>query len=207
MAVGRGRIRGVPLLLFRVSFTGELGFELNVPADHALEIWQAVYAAGAAHGITEYGTETMHVLRAEKGYIIVGQDTDGTVTPDDAGLTWAIGKNKPDFVGKRSLERASMRAADRKQLVGLRSRDGRTVLEEGAQIAEQPNHAPSKPLLGHVTSAYASSVLKAPIALGMVAGGRARIGQTLFVPMPHGDIAVEVTSPVFYDPEGTHINE
>jgi sarcosine oxidase subunit alpha len=207
MAVGRGRICGVPLLLFRVSFTGELGFELNVPADHALEIWQSVYAAGAAHGITEYGTETMHVLRAEKGYIIVGQDTDGTVTPDDAGLTWAIGKNKPDFVGKRSLERASMRAADRKQLVGLRSRDGRTVLEEGAQIAEQPNHAPSQPLLGHVTSAYASSVLKAPIALGMVAGGRARIGQTLFVPMPRGEIAVEVTSPVFYDPEGTHINE
>jgi sarcosine oxidase subunit alpha len=80
-------------------------------------------------------------------------------------------------------------------------------LEEGAQIAEQPNHAPTKPLLGHVTSAYASSVLKAPIALGMVAGGRARIGQTLFVPMPRGDIAVEVTSPVFYDPEGTHINE
>jgi sarcosine oxidase subunit alpha len=119
MAVGRGRIVGVPLLLFRVSFTGELGFELNVPAEQGLDVWQAVHAAGGAYGITEYGTETMHVLRAEKGYIIVGQDTDGTVTPDDAGLTWAIGKNKPDFVGKRSLQRASMKAADRKQLVGL----------------------------------------------------------------------------------------
>ena len=207
MAVGRGRIIGVPLLLFRVSFTGELGFELNVPAEHGLEVWQAVRAAGAAYGITEYGTETMHVLRAEKGYIIVGQDTDGTVTPDDAGLSWAIGKNKPDFVGKRSLQRASMKAADRKQLVGLRSRDGRTVLEEGAQIAEHANHRASMPLLGHVTSAYASSVLKAPIALGMVAGGRARIGQRVFVPMPSGDIEVEVTSPVFYDPEGLRINE
>jgi sarcosine oxidase, subunit alpha len=207
MAVGRGRIVGVPLLLFRVSFTGELGFELNVPADHGREVWQAVHAAGAAHGITAYGTETMHVLRAEKGYIIVGQDTDGTVTPDDAGLSWAIGKSKPDFVGKRSLQRASMKAADRKQLVGLRSKDGRTVLEEGAQIAEHANHRATMPLLGHVTSAYASSVLKAPIALGMVAGGRARIGQRVFVPMPSGDIEVEVTSPVFYDPEGLRINE
>jgi sarcosine oxidase subunit alpha len=207
MAVGRGRIVGVPLLLFRVSFTGELGFELNVPAEHGLEVWQAVHAAGAAYGITEYGTETMHVLRAEKGYIIVGQDTDGTVTPDDAGLGWAIGKNKPDFIGKRSLQRASMQAADRKQLVGLRSKDGRTVLEEGAQIAERAHTAAPMPLLGHVTSAYASSVLKAPIALGMVAGGRARIGQSLFVPMPGAAIEVQVTSPVFYDPAGLRINE
>ena len=206
MAVGRGRICGVPLLLFRVSFTGELGFELNVPAEHGLEVWQAVHTAGASYGITEYGTETMHVLRAEKGYIIVGQDTDGTVTPDDAGLSWAIGKNKADFVGKRSLERAAMKATDRKQLVGLRSKDGSALLEEGAQIAARPNHTPGQPLLGHVTSAYASSVLKAPIALAMVAGGRARMGETLFVPMPGRDIAVEVTSPVFYDPEGVRIN-
>ena len=74
------------MLLFRVSFTGELGFEINVPADYGAAVWESVYAAGQAHGISEYGTETMHVLRAEKGYIIVGQDTDGTVTPDDAGL-------------------------------------------------------------------------------------------------------------------------
>jgi sarcosine oxidase, subunit alpha len=207
MAVGRGRICGVPLLLFRVSFTGELGFEINVPAEHALPVWQAVYAAGSAHGITEYGTETMHVLRAEKGYIIVGQDTDGTVTPDDAGLSWAIGKNKADFVGKRSLQRASMQADTRKQLVGLRSVDGRTVLQEGAQIAERPHPTVPLPLLGHVTSAYASSVLAAPIALGLVAGGRARVGQRLFIPMPEGAVEVEVSSPVFYDPEGLRINE
>ena len=94
------------MLLFRVSFTGELGFEINVPADYGAAVWEAIHAAGQAHGMVEYGTETMHVLRAEKGYIIVGQDTDGTVTPDDAGLSWAVGKNKADFVGKRSLERA-----------------------------------------------------------------------------------------------------
>jgi sarcosine oxidase subunit alpha len=206
MSVGRGRICGVPMLLFRVSFTGELGFEINVPADFGRSVWEAVHAAGQVHGITEYGTETMHVLRAEKGYIIVGQDTDGTVTPDDAGLTWAIGKSKADFVGKRSLERPSMKAPTRKQLVGLRTKDPRTVLDEGAQIAAKSGQKPPMELIGHVTSSYASSVLGHSIALGMVAGGRARLGQTLYVPMPDGDLEVEVTAPVFYDPAGARIN-
>jgi sarcosine oxidase, subunit alpha len=206
MSVGRGRICGAPMLLFRVSFTGELGFEINVPADFGLAGWEAVYARGREHGITEYGTETMHVLRAEKGYIIVGQDTDGTVTPDDAGLTWAIGKNKPDFVGKRSLDRASMKSPDRKQLVGLRTKDPRIVLEEGAQVAAKAGQKPPMELIGHVTSSYASSALGCSIALGMVAGGRNRLGQTLYVPMPGGDLEVEVTSTVFYDTAGARIN-
>jgi sarcosine oxidase subunit alpha len=206
MAVARGKISGVPMILFRVSFTGELGFEINVPADYGAAVWESVYAAGQAHGISEYGTETMHVLRAEKGYIIVGQDTDGTVTPDDAGLTWAIGKTKTDFVGKRSLERPSMKAPDRKQLVGLRACDGRTVLEEGAQVAAKPGQTPPMALIGHITSSYASSVLGYPIALALVAGGRALMGKHLYVPMPGGDIEVEVTSPIFYDPAGGRIN-
>jgi len=194
------------MLLFRVSFTGELGFEVNVPADFGGAVWEAIYAAGQKHGMVEYGTETMHVLRAEKGYIIVGQDTDGTVTPDDAGLSWAIGKNKVDFVGKRSLERASMKSANRKQLVGLRTRNSGTVLEEGAQVAAKAGQRPPMELIGHVTSSYASSVLGYPIALALVAGGRARMGQTLYVPMPGRDLEVEVTSPVFYDPSGARIN-
>ncbi len=206
MSVGRGRICGVPLLLFRVSFSGELGFEINVPADYGAAVWEAIYASGQAHGMVAYGTETMHVLRAEKGYIIVGQDTDGTVTPDDAGLSWAVGKNKADYVGKRSLERASMKAADRKQLVGLRTRAADTVLEEGAQVAAKPGQKPPMELIGHVTSSYTSSVLGYPIALALIAGGRARLGQTLYVPMPSGDLEVEVTSPVFYDPTGARTN-
>jgi len=153
-----------------------------------------------------YGTETMHVLRAEKGYIIVGQDTDGTVTPDDAGLSWAIGRKKPDFVGRRSLQRSSMQAPDRKQLVGLRAKDGRTLLDEGAQIATHPGQTPPMRLIGHVTSSYDSAALECPIALGMVAGGRALLGRTLYVPMPGGDVEVEVVSPVFYDPKGERIN-
>jgi sarcosine oxidase subunit alpha len=206
MSVGPGRICGVPMLLFRVSFTGELGFEINVPADFGLGVWEAVHAAGQAHGITEYGTETMHVLRAEKGYIIVGQDTDGTVTPDDAGLSWAIGKSKADFVGKRSLERASMKSTDRKQLVGLRTKDPGVTLEEGSQVAAKSGQKPPMDLIGHVTSSYASGVLGQSIALALIEGGRARLGQTLYVPMPNGDLEVEVTSSVFYDPAGARIN-
>jgi sarcosine oxidase subunit alpha len=206
MSVARGRICGVPMLLFRVSFTGELGFEVNVPADFGLAVWEAIYAAGQQHGITPYGTETMHVLRAEKGYIIVGQDTDGTVTPDDAGLGWAIGKSKPDFVGKRSLQRPAMTSNDRKQLVGLFTADPQEVLDEGAQIMpERGQRAPARPI-GHVTSSYHSAVLGRSIALALVAGGRTRTGETLYIPMPNGDVPVKVTSPVFYDPEGARLN-
>jgi sarcosine oxidase subunit alpha len=206
MSVALGHICGVPMRLFRVSFTGELGFEINVPADFGAPVWQAVWDAGQAHGITPYGTETMHVLRAEKGYIIVGQDTDGTVTPDDAGLGWAIGKNKPDFVGKRSLERPAMTSPERRQLVGLLTTDPHTVLEEGAQVMAQPGaRAPSR-ALGHVTSSYHSSVLARSIAMGLVAGGRARVGQTLYVRVPAGDVPVQVASPVFYDPEGRRLH-
>jgi len=206
MSVARGHIAGVPLMLFRVSFTGELGFEVNVPADHGQPVWERIHAAGKAYGITAYGTEAMHVLRAEKGYIIVGQDTDGTVTPDDAGLSWAIGKGKADFVGKRSLQRASMQSAARKQLVGLRTRVPQLVLEEGAQVAAIAGQAAPMQLIGHVTSAYYSAVLGHSIALAVVAGGRALLGRTLYVPMPGKDLEVEVTSPVFYDPGGARIN-
>jgi sarcosine oxidase, subunit alpha len=207
MSVGDARVAGVKARLFRVSFTGELGFEINVPADYGRAVWEAVYAAGAAHGITPYGTETMHVLRAEKGYIIVGQETDGTATPDDAGVGWAIGKTKPDFVGKRSLARASMSAPDRKQLVGLLTADPKTVLEEGAQVTDDPTLQPPMRPIGHVTSSYASATLGHSIALAMVRGGRARIGSTLYVPTPGGPpIAVKVTQPIFYDPQGARLD-
>ena len=205
MGVGHGRICGVPMRLFRVSFTGELGFEVNVPADFGLAVWEAIFASGERAGITAYGTDTMHVLRAEKGYIIVGQETDGTVAPDDVGLGWTIGKTKPDFVGKRSLQRPALASQDRKQLVGLLTTDPRTVLEEGAQVmAASARHPPRRPI-GHVTSSYASATLDRSIALALVTGGRARMDQTLYIAMPDGDVPVRVTSPVFYDPQNAHL--
>jgi sarcosine oxidase subunit alpha len=206
MSVAEGRICGVPLRLFRVSFTGELGFEVNVPADYGQAVWEAIFAAGEKHGITPYGTEAMHVLRAEKGYIVVGQETDGTATPDDVGLGWAVARSKPDFVGKRSLARAALAEPGRRQLVGLLTDDPRTVLEEGAQLVDDPDQTPPMRLLGHVTSAYFSASLGRSIALAMVAGGRARIGTRMHVAMPGGAIPVQVTAPVFYDPEGARLD-
>lgn len=206
MSVRTGHICGVPTRLFRVSFTGELGFEVNVPADYTRPVWEAILHAGAAHGITPYGTETMHVLRAEKGYIIVGQETDGTATPDDVGLGWAVGTKKRDFVGKRALARAALNDPGRKQLVGLLTENAATVLEEGAQIVEDANQPVPMAMLGHVTSAYRSAVLGRSIALAMVAGGRARIGTTLFVPMPGQTIEATVVSSIFYDPAGDRLN-
>jgi sarcosine oxidase subunit alpha len=210
MSVGRGRICGVPMLLMRVSFTGELGFEINVPADFGPAVWQTVHDAGQEHGITPYGTEAMHVLRAEKGYIIVGQDTDGTLTPDDAGLSWAIGKSKPDFVGKRALQRPAFASPYRKQLVGLATRDPHCVLEEGAQVVQDRQRVapegPPEASIGHVTSSYHSAALGRSIALALVNGGRSRLGETLYVTMPDGHIPVQVVSPVFYDPQGSRLN-
>ena len=113
MTVREGHIDKVPIRLFRVSFTGEAGFEVNLPPDHAQRLWDTL----RQRGVTPYGTDAMHVLRAEKGFIIVGQETDGTVTPDDVGLGWTIGGG--DFIGRRSLSLPDLKRTDRRQLVGL----------------------------------------------------------------------------------------
>ena len=206
MGLAHGTICGVEARVFRVSFTGEAGYEVNVPADWGKGVWEAIWARAATLGGVAYGTEAMHVLRAEKGFIIVGQESDGTVTPDDLGLGWAIGKSKRDFVGKRSLARTDMVKPGRRQLVGLLTTDERTVLEEGAQITRERDPAVGSPALGHVTSAYASDAVGRPIALALVAEGRRRMGDRLFVPMPNGAIEVEVVSPVFYDPKGGRLD-
>lgn len=206
MAIREGKICGVPTRLFRVSFTGELGFEINVPAAYGRAIWERIMVEGANYDITPYGTETMHVLRAEKGFIIVGQDTDGTVTPCDAGLDWAVGKKKADFVGKRSLARPDIVAAGRKQLVGLLTDDPDVVLEEGAQIVADSNQPIPMTMIGHVTSSYWSETLGRSIALALVAGGQDKMGETLYIPMPGRAHSVKVSSMVFYDPEGARLH-
>jgi sarcosine oxidase, subunit alpha len=206
MAIRTGTICGIPTRLFRVSFTGELGFEINVPTAYGRAIWDRIMAEGAAYGITPYGTEAMHVLRAEKGFIIVGQDTDGTVTPYDAGLDWAVGKKKPDFVGKRSLARPDIVAPGRKQLVGLLTDDPNLVLEEGAQIVADPNQPIPMKMIGHVTSSYWSEALGRSIAMALVAGGQSRMGETLHIPMPDKTHTAKVSTMVFYDPEGARLN-
>ena len=206
MSVRAGKICGVATRLFRVSFTGELGFEINVPAGHGPAVWQALTATGAAHGMVTYGTEAMHVLRAEKGYVIVGQETDGTVTPDDLGLGGMIAKAKKDFVGKRSLTRPDMLLSNRQQLVGLLTENPTEILEEGAQIVEDPRQPVPMRMIGHVTSSYWSAACGRSIALALVESGRARLGTTLHVPMPGHNIAVRLVEPVFHDREGTRLD-
>ena len=201
-----GTVAGVPARVFRISFSGELAYEVNVEAGSGAQLWEALMEAGRSDGIVPYGTEAMHVLRAEKGFIIVGQDTDGSVTPLDLGMDWAVGHRKPfSFIGRRALARPEMQRADRRQLVGLLTTDPDALLAEGAQIVEQPVHAASVrpvPMLGHVTSAYRSAALGRSIALALVAGGRARHGSRLHAFSRGHCTEVQVVPPVFFDPEG-----
>ncbi|PRY95733.1 sarcosine oxidase subunit alpha [Hasllibacter halocynthiae] len=205
MSVAECTVAGFPARLFRISFTGELGFEINVPARHGLALWEALMKEGERYDICPYGTETMHVLRAEKGFIIVGQDTDGTVTPDDAGLSWAIGKKKADFVGMRSLRRPDLVAEGRKQLVGLMTEDGDVKLDEGAQVVADPEQALPMKMIGHVTSSYYSAALGRHFAMALVEGGRDLEGRDVFVPTPEGIRRATVTTTAFYDPAGERL--
>lgn len=197
-------IGGCPARIMRISFSGELAFEVNIDGWHGHALWEAIYEAGQAYGITPYGTEAMHVLRAEKGYPIVGQDTDGTVTPHDLGMSWVVSKKKPDFVGKRSYSRSDALREGRKQLVGLVPVDGSSLLGEGAQLVEggvDLTRVPV-PMVGHVTSAYDSVALGTPFALALLADGANRHGEELQAVDQLSGTRVKVTSPVPYDPEG-----
>ncbi len=202
MTVREGTVAGVPARVARVSFTGELSYEINVEAWHGRHVWDAVMEAGASLGITPYGTETMHVLRAEKGFPIVGQDTDGTVTPDDLGMSWIVDMDKGDFVGRRSLRRPDTMRAGRKQLVGLLPADRDVLIPEGAQLVLEETERIPMPMAGHVTSSYRSAALGRTFALAMLNDGRALHGSTVFASHPGGTVAAEVTSPVFWDPDG-----
>ncbi|MET0234873.1 MAG: 2Fe-2S iron-sulfur cluster-binding protein [Kibdelosporangium sp.] len=193
---------GIEARIARISFSGELAYEVNVSGWYGLAVWEAIFEAGAPYGITPYGTETMHVLRAEKGFPIVGQDTDGTVTPEDLGMSWIVSKVK-DFVGKRSLRRPDTARPDRKHLVGLLPANPADLLPEGAQmISERTSLTPPVPMEGHVTSSYRSAVLGRTFALALIKNGRNRIGETLLAPLGDRVIAATVTEPVFYDKEG-----
>ncbi len=198
-------VAGVAARVFRISFTGELSFEINVQANYGHYVWEQLMAAGEPLGITPYGTETMHVLRAEKGFIIVGQDTDGSVTPQDLGMSWAIGHKKPfNFIGRRSWAREDSLREDRKQLVGLMTHDPGLVLPEGAQAVLDPKPKPPMAMVGHVTSSYYSATLGRSIALALIKGGHHRSGETLHFPLADGRTpSAEICSPVFYDPEGS----
>jgi sarcosine oxidase subunit alpha len=206
MSCRDGTVAGVAARIMRISFSGELAYEVNVCANEARSVWDALVAAGTPFGITPYGTEAMHVLRAEKGFIIVGQDTDGSVTPIDLGMDWIVAKGK-DFIGRRSLMRSDTARGDRKQLVGLLAENPQDVLPEGGQVVVDSRVAPPVPMLGHVTSSYFSAFLGRSIALALVKDGRKRMGDKVEVPLVGGRVLrATIAEPIFLDKEGARQN-
>jgi len=201
MSTRAGQVARIPARVSRISFSGELAFEISVDANHGLALWEAIMTAGRDYDITPYGTEAMHVLRAEKGYVIVGQDTDGSVTPVDLGMDWIVSKKK-DFIGKRSLSRSDTDRPNRKQLVGLKTQDPSRVLPEGAQLVNAPQEVQPVPMIGHVSSSYFSANLGRSIALALVKGGLSRMGGTIYAHLMDGSVVpATICEPVFFDPE------
>ncbi|MDB9807850.1 sarcosine oxidase subunit alpha, partial [Candidatus Pelagibacter sp.] len=205
MSFKETQIKKIKCRVMRISFTGEHSYEINVQANYGKSLWEHCMDAGKEFNITPYGTETMHLLRAEKGFIIVGQDTDGTMTPIDLQMDWIVSKKKYDFIGKRSLYRSDTMREDRKQLVGLVTDNPKEVLEEGAPIVSELDQSPIQ-MLGHVTSSYFSPNLKKSIALAVVKGGKSMMGKKLFIPLEGRNINVTVADPVFLDKENKKLN-
>jgi len=206
MSMREGHVAGIPARVFRISFTGDLSFEVNVPSSYGHALWLALLAAGEKYQVTPYGTETMHVLRAEKGFIIVGQETDGTFTPYDLGMAWAVSKQKPDFFGKRSYARPDTARPDRKHLVGLLTENPSDVLPEGGQVVAELKDKPPMIMIGHVTSSYMSPNVGRSIAMAVIKNGRNRMGDTVHVPLVDRVIRAKMTEPKFYDLEGKRID-
>ena len=207
MTWAEGKLGGIPVRAFRISFSGELSYEIAVAANQGRALWDMLHAAGDEHGATSYGTEALHIMRAEKGFIMIGDETDGTVIPQDLGLDWAISKKKDDYLGKRAQARSHMTDRNRWKLVGLETLDG-SVLPDGAYaVADGENANGQRKTQGRVTSTYQSPTLGRGIAMGLVLNGPDRMGDVLNFPdtdgKPH---EARIVSAVFYDPDGEKQN-
>lgn len=202
-----GQIAGFETRVYRISFSGELSYEIAVPANQGLAFWHVLLDAGKEFGIMPYGTEALHVMRAEKGFIMIGDETDGTVIPQDLGMNWAISKKKTDFLGKRAQERSHMVDPNRWRLVGLETTDG-SVLPDGAYAVGQGRNANGqKNTIGRVTSTYYSPTLKRGIAMGLVHKGPDRMGEIIDFPKVDGTVVkVKIVDQVFYDKDGEKQN-
>ena len=195
-------VAGIPARIARISFSGELAYEINIESWYAKELWREIFKQGKEFNLTPYGTETMHVLRAEKGFVIVGQETDGTQTPQDLGMDWIVSKKK-EFIGKRSFRRSDTAKSDRHHLVGLMPIDKNKLLPEGAYIVNKDSfkNNSKNSHIGYVTSSYTSDVLERTFALAMISNGRNKIGQIVEVPLGNEIIPAEIVDSVFYDKE------
>jgi sarcosine oxidase, subunit alpha len=206
MSMKQGTLAGYPVRVYRISFSGELSYEVATPANFGRGLWDEIVKAGDEFGLAVYGTEALHVLRAEKGFIVVGDETDGTTTPHDVGLNGLVSKKKADFVGKRALELPHLTDPNRKQLVGLLTEDPQEVLPDGAYAVAEVRPKPPMAMLGQVTSSYWSPTLKRSIAMALIQNGRARLGEMLSFPLADKVVRARVVEPTFYDKEGKRQN-
>ncbi|MYM54228.1 sarcosine oxidase subunit alpha family protein [Thalassovita mangrovi] len=202
-----GELAGIGVRVYRISFSGELSYEIAVPASNGQALWDKIAEAGAEFGIMPYGTEALHVMRAEKGFIMIGDETDGTVIPQDLGLNWAISKKKDDYLGKRAQARSHMTDPKRWKLVGLETLDG-SVLPDGAYaVADGSNANGQRNMQGRVTSTYHSPTLGKGIAMGLVLDGPDRMGEVIDFPGTDGKTyKARICDPVFFDKDGEKQN-
>lgn len=202
-----GKIGDFDARAYRISFSGELSYEIAVPASQGRAFWDALLDAGEEFGVMPYGTECLHILRAEKGFIMIGDETDGTVIPQDLNLQWALSKKKTDYLGKRAHSRSHMADPNRWKLVGLETLDG-SVLPDGAYaIAEGDNANGQRNVQGRVTSTYYSANMDRGIAMGLVHNGPDRMGEVIeFNKVDGGTIKTKIVDQVFYDKDGEKQN-
>jgi heterotetrameric sarcosine oxidase alpha subunit len=205
MGVREGRVAGIPARVFRISFSGELAYEINVPADYGAPAWEALMEAGRSLGIVAYGTEAMAAMRIEKGHV-AGAELDGRTTPFDLGMGRLV-RTEKDFIGRRSLDRPALQDPNRKRLVGLVPVDGLTRVGAGAALVLDPTAPSPVAMLGHVTSVTYSPTLGHPIALALLARGLERKGERLVAasPIKGESVPVTVVDPVFVDPQGRRL--
>jgi sarcosine oxidase subunit alpha len=194
----------IPARLFRMSYSGELAYEIHVPVAHGRAMWEAVIAAGEPFGIMPYGTEAMGTLRIEKGHVVVGPEADGRTTADDLGLGKLVSPAKW-CIGKPLLARPALTAPERWQLVGLTAIDG--TIPRGGKLVADPQQAAPVPMQGHISSWCWSPNLEASIGLALLERGRARHGETLWAvsPLAEARVRVRVGPPCFIDPEGERL--
>ena len=202
-----GKLGGFDARVYRISFSGELSYEIAVPASQGRAFWDALLAAGEEFGVMPYGTEALHIMRAEKGFIMIGDETDGTIIPQDLNLQWALSKKKEDYLGKRAQERSHMTDPNRWKLVGLETTDGSVIPDGAYAIAEGDNANGQRNTQGRVTSTYYSPTLKKGIAMGLVHNGPDRMGEVIeFYKVDGTTVAATIVDQVFYDKEGAKNN-
>jgi sarcosine oxidase subunit alpha len=199
------KLGDIPARIYRISFSGELAYEVNVESDYGLHLWKKIMEVGSDFGVQPYGTEALSTLRIEMGHV-AGPELDGRSIPFDVGLNGMVSQKK-DFIGKRSLSKDAFVAEDRQTIVGLVPVDKKSKIPEGSHIVANDKAPTPIPKLGHVSSSCWSVEYNNPFSIAIMKDGKKQIGKTLFAVSPLKDISipVEVVSSHYVDPKGERV--